>query len=125
MANEISPIIPVAAAPVVRSEKRTDTAQGDDARVVPPRQASDLEIVRRSDEELGDRARREFKEEIEAALNLEAQLLIDEYETTGDFVYRLINRQTGEQLRQWPREDMLKLEEFFRELDGLLVDKRV
>ncbi|MBA4801466.1 MULTISPECIES: flagellar protein FlaG [Euryhalocaulis] len=125
MNGEISPVTPLIAAPSAKSEKREETAQGDDKRIVPPRYASDVEIVRRADDQDQERRHREFQEKIRAALNLEAQLMIDEDEATGAFVYRIINRETGEQLRQWPREDMLKLSEFFRGLDGQIVDRKV
>lgn len=119
-------IMPVAAAVSVKTEKAADTTQGDDKHIAPARQASDVEIVRRADGKDGEEKRhREFQEKIQESLNLKAQLKIEEDPKTGRFVYHLVNRETGEQIRQWPREDMLELARFFHELDGLIVDKTV
>jgi uncharacterized FlaG/YvyC family protein len=43
---------------------------------------------------------------------------------TGDFVYKSIDKKTGEVDRQWPADSMLRMLAFFKELDGLLYDKK-
>ena len=78
-------------------------------------------------------ANAELHKELEAAINDRlARLLrsnirmsIDRDQDSGRFVYKSVNKVTGELDRQWPAETVLRMLAFFRELDGLLYDKTV
>ena len=54
-----------------------------------------------------------------------SRLSISRDDETGKFVYRSIDTDTGEVIRQWPDEEMLRLTTYLREFEGLLVDARV
>jgi flagellar protein FlaG len=41
---------------------------------------------------------------------VDIRLVIEEGEVSGSYVYKTINRVTGEVLQQFPREDLLKLQ---------------
>lgn len=60
---------------------------------------------------------------IERMLASNLRLRIEEDSATGTYVYKGIDRETGEVKRQWPPEKILQLRAFFRALDGLLVDE--
>jgi flagellar protein FlaG len=60
---------------------------------------------------------------IERLLASNLRLRIEEDTATGTYVYKGIDRETGEVKRQWPPEKILQLRAFFRALDGLLVDE--
>jgi len=78
-------------------------------------------------------ANTETHKDLEAAINDRlARLLrsnirmsIDVDKGSGRFVYKSIDKQTGDVDRQWPAETILRMLAFFRELDGLLYDKKV
>lgn len=53
------------------------------------------------------------------------RLAIEKDQETGKFVYKTIDRETGEVIRQWPREKMLEAIGHFRTAEGLLIDKTV
>lgn len=59
---------------------------------------------------------------VRGSLPSDAKLQIDQDEESGIFIYRSINPDTGEVIDQWPPEDLLRLREALRELDGMLVD---
>ena len=46
-------------------------------------------------------------------------------EETGTFIYRSVDRQTGEIVNQWPAESMLQFKAYIRETTGLVVDRQV
>lgn len=50
---------------------------------------------------------------------------IDRDGDSGRFVYRLINSDTGEVLKQFPGDYVLKRVAYYRELEGLAVDSEV
>lgn len=45
--------------------------------------------------------------------------------STGTFVYRSVDAKTGEVIRQWPSDEILRLRESVRELEGMLLDTSV
>ena len=59
---------------------------------------------------------------VRGSLPSDAKLQIDQDEESGTFIYRSINPDTGEVIAQWPPEDLLRLREALRELDGMLID---
>ena len=50
---------------------------------------------------------------------------IDQDSDSGRFVYRLIHSDTGEVLKQFPGDYVLRRVAYYRELEGLAVDSRV
>jgi flagellar protein FlaG len=62
---------------------------------------------------------------VRSSLPSDAKLQIDQDEDSGVFIYKSINRDTGEVIAQWPPESLLELRKALRELDGMLVDKTV
>lgn len=60
---------------------------------------------------------------IPAASNARLQIEVDP--DTRDFVYKTIDNNTGDVIRQWPTEQILGLFKVMRELAGLTVDSRV
>lgn len=54
-----------------------------------------------------------------------ARLHISRDETTGDYIYRTVDRDTGEMIKQWPREDMLRLRRYLHWVAGRLLDRRI
>jgi uncharacterized FlaG/YvyC family protein len=54
-----------------------------------------------------------------------SRLQITHDKNTGAFVYRSVDPETGEMIRQWPSEEILKLKESVRELEGMLLDTHV
>ncbi len=119
MNSQIPPLPPVGLNPASKSQDRK-TAQGDDVRVAPVRETSDTptDNDREHKIDLGEDKSLE-------ALKLDVRLSIDHNATINSFVYRFVDESTGEQVRQWPREDMIKLAEYFQQLDGSLLDKKV
>ena len=53
------------------------------------------------------------------------KLQIEHNKETGTFIYRSIDPETGEVVRQWPPEQLLELREHLAEMEGLLLDKEV
>lgn len=78
-------------------------------------------------------AARKAAETVEAALrNMEPPLMgqherlsIARDEATGTFIYRSIDKATGEVIRQWPVESMLQFKAYLRHAEGVLIDSRV
>ncbi len=57
-------------------------------------------------------------------MNSATRLSIDKDQATGAFIYRAIDRETGDVVHQYPDEDMLAVIRFMREYDGMMVDQR-
>jgi uncharacterized FlaG/YvyC family protein len=62
---------------------------------------------------------------IKKSLPTNSKLQIEQDQNTGTFIYRSVNPDTGEVVRQWPPEKLLELREFLKELEGVLVDTQV
>jgi flagellar protein FlaG len=62
---------------------------------------------------------------IRRSLPTNSRLQIEQDRDTGTFIYRSVDPETGEILRQWPPEQLLKLRESLTEIEGLLFDKQV
>jgi len=125
MNGEISPVYAPASSQTARAEDLERTTQGDDKRVAPVRQASDADKLREAAQRSADEQRRKFQDKLARDQRYNADLDIERYRPTGEFVYHIIERETGEQLRQWPREDLLKLSERFKDFSGTLYDEAV
>jgi flagellar protein FlaG len=53
-----------------------------------------------------------------------SRLLIDRDERGGQFIYKFMNPETGETVRQWPPERYLDLVAFLQDQRGGLIDKK-
>ena len=53
------------------------------------------------------------------------RLRIDRDESSGNFIYQSIDEESGEVIRQFPTEEILKVLSFYRELEGIAVDDSV
>jgi uncharacterized FlaG/YvyC family protein len=62
---------------------------------------------------------------IRKSLPPNSKLQIDQDKTSGTFIYRSVNPETGETISQWPPEKLLALRDYLREMEGMLVDKQV
>lgn len=62
---------------------------------------------------------------IRRSLPSNSKLQIEQDKETGTFIYRSIDPETGEVLRQWPSEQLLNLRGSLSEFEGLLFDKQV
>lgn len=51
------------------------------------------------------------------------KLRIDRDESSGNFIYQSVDEISGEVIRQFPSEEILKVLSFYRELEGLAVDE--
>lgn len=58
-------------------------------------------------------------------MNSATRLSIQKDQATGTFVYRAIDRETGDVVHQYPGEDMLAVIRFMREYDGMIVNQQV
>ena len=59
-------------------------------------------------------------------MSANGRLSIDQDEASGDYIYRLVDKETGEVINQWPREEVLRRAALAREqYEGLVVDKQV
>jgi uncharacterized FlaG/YvyC family protein len=59
------------------------------------------------------------------ALENNARLTIEKDHESGKYVYKSVNRDTGEVIKQWPREKMLKAIAAYKNTSGLIIDKKV
>jgi len=55
----------------------------------------------------------------------DAQLLIEQDEVAGSFVYKIVDADSGEIIRQFPQEQLLEVMEFFKHNTGVVIDRRV
>ncbi len=54
-----------------------------------------------------------------------SRLTIEHDKETGKFIYKTVDRETGEVIKQWPREEVLKAISAYQKASGLIVDKKV
>ncbi|MBO6827764.1 MAG: flagellar protein FlaG [Sneathiella sp.] len=86
----------------------------------PADQSSEVQIedpVRRAEQAIGAF----FEEEGEP----NSRFSIDRDRDSGRFVYRLINSDTGEVVKQFPGDYVLRRVAYYRELEGIAVDSEV
>ncbi|MGV8074647.1 MAG: flagellar protein FlaG [Syntrophobacteraceae bacterium] len=55
-------------------------------------------------------------------LNTEIEVTV--HEETGELVVKVLNRQTGDIIRQIPAEELIKLHKKLKELQGVLLDEK-
>ena len=81
--------------------------------------------VSRSDAELAAR-RENLVSAISKSEDIQrGQLVIERDPDTDRFVHKIVDRESGETLRQWPEEEWLSLVKGLDEVYGVIVDKRV
>ncbi|MCC6919560.1 MAG: flagellar protein FlaG [Alphaproteobacteria bacterium] len=115
MTDTISQITPPASLPVqpVAPERRADLRQ--DAKDPGP-VASNRAV------EAVEKALKSMDPPI---MSRNERLSIVRDDDTGTFIYRSIDRKTGEVIRQWPAESMLQFKAYLRNAEGVLVDRQV
>jgi len=59
---------------------------------------------------------------IRGSLPANSKLSIEENKKAGTYIYRAVDNDSGEVLRQWPVEEFVQLREALREMEGLLLD---
>jgi len=62
---------------------------------------------------------------IKKSLPSNSKLQIEQDKASGTFIYRTVDPETGEITSQWPPEKLLELRDYLREMEGVLVDKKV
>jgi len=62
---------------------------------------------------------------IKKSLPPNSKLQIEQDKSSGTFIYRSIDPDTGEVISQWPSEKLLELRDFLTHMEGVLVDKTV
>lgn len=103
--------VPVTAADPARPAQRKLGSQDESKPPVEEKAAQTVETALRSMET--------------PLLGQHERLSISRDETTGTFIYRSIDRATGEVLRQWPVEAMLQFKAYLRHAEGVLIDSKV
>lgn len=79
-----------------------------------------------ADASLSPKALKELAKEVQSfleELNVRLSFCFDD--ETGDLVTRVLNKETGEVIRQMPSKDMIKLRQKLKELRGVLFDAKV
>ncbi len=69
------------------------------------------------------RAEQVLNQALEGSKPPNSRLTIEIDEPTGQFVYKAINNDSGETIRQYPQEEVLRLLAFFREIEGLSINR--
>lgn len=54
-----------------------------------------------------------------------SRLQIEHDDASGLFIYRSVDQRSGEVLKQYPTEEMVKFISFYREREGLVVDDNI
>lgn len=54
-----------------------------------------------------------------------SKLQVEQDKNTGTFIYRTIDPDTGQVIRQWPPEQLLELRQHLKDMEGMLLDKTV
>jgi uncharacterized FlaG/YvyC family protein len=62
---------------------------------------------------------------IKKSLPANSKLQIEQDKTSGTFIYRSINPETGEVITQWPSEKLLELRDYLKDMEGVLVNTKV
>lgn len=103
-----------------REEAAVSDATTDEAKT---RSASAVEEAQSNRSAIVEQAEALLSELRTAAQDGKSQLRIEEDQETEKFIYKSIDRETGEVLNQWPSEDVLRMAKFLRQLQGTIVDE--
>ncbi len=69
------------------------------------------------------RAEQVLNDALETSTPPNSRLAIEIDEPTGRFVYKAISNDSGETIRQYPQEEILRLLARFREIEGLAINR--
>ena len=69
------------------------------------------------------RAEEVLNQALEGSKPPNSRLTIEIDEPSGQFVYKAINNDSGETIRQYPQEEVLRLLARFREIEGLSINR--
>lgn len=61
---------------------------------------------------------------IRRSMPANTKLRIDQDKETGTYIYRSVDKETGQVVRQWPPDELVKLRDSMRELEGMLLDHK-
>jgi flagellar protein FlaG len=59
---------------------------------------------------------------IKKGMPTNSKLQISQDKETGTFIYRSVDPDTGTVITQWPPDQLIKLREYIKEMEGMLVD---
>lgn len=109
--------------PVLPSEPRstngnTDKTAGSDIR--PEQKAPASEQSRDPLSRAAEIVEAHFK----SVSGIQKRLTMEKNEEAGVVVYKAIDRDTGEVIKQFPPEDLLKLLTYYRRIEGLALDAK-
>ena len=115
--------------PVVQAAKRevSSEAQGKKASSTALQPASNGSRANGGQEETAGnplrRAEQVLNDVLETSTPPNSRLTIEIDEPSGRFVYKAINNDSGETIRQYPHEEILRLLARFREIEGLSINR--
>ena len=70
-----------------------------------------------------EQAEQVLNDALEGSRPPNSRLKIEIDEPTGQFVYKAISNDSGETIKQYPQEEVLRLLAFFREVEGLTINR--
>lgn len=118
--NQVPLVGPMRSDAGLREQEERRVQQEQTKKVAPPRDESGASQP--SDEILT--AEGEISKMANGIMSANGRLSIDQDKDTGDFIYRLVDKETGEVINQWPREEVLRRARLARaQIEGLIVDK--
>ena len=123
---EIAKLAPVAAPARLATDTATAPRTPEAGAVQPDGAVSARELTlavpepKQARDELADRIE-ELRAEINA--NSRSRLSIDREGSKGQFIYRIVDPETGETMRQWPPEKYVELVAYLRDQSGGLLDQ--
>ncbi len=88
-----------------------------------PKSGAPSDSAQPSDEVLT--AEGEINKLAQGVLSTNSRLSIEEDKETGDYIYRVIDTETGDVINQWPREELLRHARVADETIGGVIDQRV
>lgn len=120
--NQVPLVGPLRPDAGIREQQERRILDEQSKKVAPPRDESGSGQA--SDEILT--AEGEIAKMASGVMSANGRLSIDQDESSGDYIYRLVDKETGEVINQWPREEVLRRAALAREqYEGLVVDKQV
>lgn len=125
MSNSIDTIsaLPVSLSPSqtpskgpVRTSDTRETPAGIDAAQKPAPPKNERKPEKELEQAINDR--------LERLLGSNLRLRIELDKESGQYVYQNVNKATGQVDHQYPSESVLRMLAFFRDLEGLILDKK-
>jgi flagellar protein FlaG len=118
---------PITRLAMPRLEANGTTTQNADVEASVKREAEELSetVEKDSNTARGERAQELLRRLEGGRLMPNARLSIDRDPGSGEVVYRSVNLDTGEIIRQFPSEEALKIMSAMRGAEGFLIDKSI